>query len=77
MDCENNFENPDGTLDIPSCDDVQVTLLRDPDGNPVYDIYHKPSKTYDRYKFFNCKSPSPGGFCTVTGGGCVCVIPVH
>jgi hypothetical protein len=50
---------------------AQVTLLRDPDGNPVYDLYHKPSKTYDRYQISNCKSPSPGGFCTVNGGGCV------
>jgi hypothetical protein len=75
--CQYQYDYPDGTLDANGCDDVQVTLLRDPEGNPVYDLYHKPSKTYDRYQISNCKSPSPGGFCTVTGGGCVSFDCVH
>lgn len=69
--CQDNFDSPSGTLDVPSCDDVQVTLLNDPEGNAVYDIFHKPTQTYDRYKFTNCQRPSAGGQCTVTGGGCV------
>jgi hypothetical protein len=75
--CQDRFKNPTATLHPPTsaCDDVQVTQLLDPDGNPSYDLYHKPSKTYDRYKFFNCGQPSAGGQCTVTGGGCVCVDP--
>ena len=77
MSCQDNFKNPSGTLEPYSCDDVQVTLLKDPEGNPVYDLFHIPTQTYDRYKFFNCEQPSPGGQCTSTGGGCVCDILVY
>ena len=36
--CDNSFRNPTSTLHPSACDDVQVTLVRDPDGNPSYDL---------------------------------------
>ncbi|VTO89536.1 unnamed protein product [Fusarium graminearum] len=69
--CQWNYDNPQGTQDVGGCDDVQVTFLRDPDGNPAIDLYHKTDKTYDRYAFNNCQASTVGGSqCVPKGGGC-------
>lgn len=71
--CQQNYDNPQGTQDVGGCSDVQVTFLRDPDGNPSIDVYYKPNRSYDRYNFFDCLAPNgpTPPQCGTSGGGCV------